>query len=222
VGITGMGAPSEITVLQSFRLGTINYSRIETALTNLGPIERIRGVKILGLIGVSMFKECELVIDYTKSELQLHHISKKQRKTYRNPILNSGILFEEHPFILRDNRVILSAKVGNKNLQFVVDYAAESNILDSRLPSVVLDSVAINGRVLVAGNGTKKIEALTGSLAGFFVNGLKQEELPVIILSLEGSCFSDDSCINGVLGFDYLSRYRLIFNFVTSKLYVLP
>jgi hypothetical protein len=221
-GINGSAGASEKTMVKNFRLGTIRYSKVETGLTNLGPIEKIRGIKILGLVGVSLFKECEVVIDYQKNELQLHHISRKERKTYKHALLDGSMPYEEHSFTLRENRIILPAKVGGKKLQLVVDYAAESNILDSRLPGTVLDSVTISGRVLVAGTGSKKVEALTGLLSGFYINGGMESEMPVVVLSLEKSCFSDDNCINGVLGYDFLSRYRLIFNFVTSKLYVLP
>ena len=207
--------------MKTFKLGTINYYNAEADLLNLGAIEKARGVKILGLLGVSLFKQCELIIDYEKGVIHLRHISKKEKKTYKHAMLSNPAMYSEHPFILRDNRIVVQAKLAQKKLQFVVDYAAESNVIDSRLPGSVLDSVQINGRILLTGAGYKKIEAITGAISGFTISGLQPKELPIIIMSLENTCFSNDACINGVLGFDFLSRYRLVFNFVTSKLYVL-
>ena len=219
-GINGEGSLAQKTMVKQFKLGTINYSKIETDLLNLGHIENVRGVKILGLLGVSMFKECELVIDYEKNEIHLHHINRKERKTYKHPLLNNPRQYDILPFTLKDNRIIIQTKLAQKKMQFVVDYAAESNIIDSRLPGSVLDSVEISGRIVLSGAGTKKVEAITGAMSGFSVGVLQPKELPVIITSLEYSCFSDDACINGVLGYDFLSRYKLVFNFVTQKLYV--
>ena len=219
-GISGEGGLTQKTVIRRFRLGTFNYSQVEADMINLGHIENARGVKILGLLGVSLFKECEMVIDYETNQVHLRHIKKKEKKTYKNSMLNNPDAYSEHLFILRDNRILLQTTVAQKKMQFVVDYAAESNLIDSRLPGSVLDSVVISGRVLLSGTGTKKVDAITGAIFGLKVGKLAIDELPVIITSLENTCFSDDVCINGVLGYDFLSRYRLVFNFVTGKLYV--
>ncbi|MCW3110345.1 MAG: hypothetical protein JWQ09_4851 [Segetibacter sp.] len=218
--INGQGDLSKKTMLKKFQLGTFTYFKVETDLLNLGHIENTRGVKILGLLGVSLFKECELVIDYEKSLIYLHHIDRKERKTYKNEMLNDPAKYTEHDFTLKDNRIIIQTKLAEKKMQFVIDYAAESNIIDSRLPGSVLDSIQITGRILLSGTGFKKVEAITGAMSGFTVGKLEPKELPVIITSLENSCFGNDMCINGVLGYDFLSRYRMVFNFVTRKLYV--
>lgn len=218
--INGQGDLSQKTMVKQFDLGTFTYYQVETDLVNLGHIENARGVKILGLLGVALFKECELVIDYEKSLIHLHRISRKERKTYKHQILSDPQQYSEHPFILKDNRILVQTKLGKKKMQFVIDCAAESNIIDSRLPGYVLDNIRINGRILLSGTGAKKVEAITGDMSGFAVGELELKDLPVIITSLENSCFSNDVCINGVLGYDFLSRYTLVFNFVTSKLYI--
>jgi hypothetical protein len=219
-GINGEGDLAQKTMVDGLRLGTFNYHKVQTDLLDLGHIENARGVKILGLLGVSLFKECELIIDYEKNLVHLHHIRRKERKTYKNDMLSDPSQYTEHPFTLKDNRIIIQTKMAEKKMQFVIDCAAESNLIDSRLPGSILDSVQINGRIVLSGTGTKKVEAITGDMSGLTMGGLKFNGLPVIITSLENSCFGNDVCINGVLGYDFLSRYKLVFNFVTSKLYV--
>jgi hypothetical protein len=219
-GINGEGDVTQKTIVKQFSLGTFTYFRVETDLLNLGHIENARGVKILGLLGVSLFKECELVIDYEKSVIHLHRINRKERKVYKHQILSDPRQYSEHPFTLKDNRILVQTSLGGKKMQFVIDCAAESNIIDSRLPGYVLDQIRISGRVLLSGTGTKKLEAITGDMSVFTVGNLELKDLPVIITSLENSCFSNDVCINGVLGYDFLSRYKLVFNFVTGKLYI--
>ena len=135
-------------------------------------------------------------------------------------MLNNPNLYTEHSFILRDNRIIVHTNVAGRKLQFVVDYAAESNIIDSRLPASVLDSVMISGRVLLSGTGTKKLEAITGNINQVSIDKLPLKDFPVIITSLKNSCFANDLCIYGVLGYDFLSKYKIVFNFVTCKMYI--
>ena len=219
-GITGEGGLSEKTTIKHLKLGAFHYYKVSSDLVSLGLIENLRGVKILGLLGVALFKQCEIMIDYANSLLHLHYIKSSERKTYRHALLQDPAAYEEHEFELWENRILLKAVYGDKKLRFVVDYAAESNVLDSRLSSAVIDSVKIQSRITLTGTGSKKVEALKGELTGFRFGSISCN-LPVVVTSLANSCFASNTCINGVLGFDFLSRSRLIINFVTRKLYVL-
>jgi hypothetical protein len=113
-----------------------------------------------------------------------------------------------------------TTEVAGKKLKLVIDCAAESNIIDSRLPNKILELITITRRVKLTGPGERKVDALYGSLASMKM-GLQQiSNLPVIILNLEYTCFNDDLCVNGVLGFDFLSQHKIGFNFVSRKMYI--
>lgn len=219
-GINGESGPSEKARAKHLQLGTFHYYKLTVDLVNLGPVENLRDIKILGLLGVSLFKQCEVMIDYSKNLIHLHYIKNSERKTYKSPLLQHASGFEEHKFDLMENRILLKTNLGKKKLRFVVDYGAESNVLDSRLPASVIDSVRIKSRIVLAGTDAKKVEALKGELPNLTF-GNNTLDLPVVVTNLANSCFASDLCVNGVLGFEFLSRYRLIFNFVTRKLYVL-
>ena len=168
-----------------------------------------------------MLRQCEMIIDYEHNQVHLHHISKKERASYQHSMLNDSSKYLVYPIDIRDNRILVKTNIGNRDLQFVIDYAAETNILDGRLPDKILDSVEINGRVVLTGAGSRKIEALTGDLSSLQVGRLQIKELPVLITNLENTCFGGMDCISGVLGYDFLSRYKLAFNFIKRKLYIL-
>jgi hypothetical protein len=219
--ITGESGQVQQTVVKRFRLGGFNYIQAQAELVNLGHLEQSKGVKILGLLGVSMFKQCEMIIDYQHNLIHLHHIGKKERSTYQHVMLNDPGKYLVYPIDIKDNRILVKTNIGNRDLQFVIDYAAETNILDGRLPDKILDSVEIDGRIMLTGAGSKKIEALSGALSSLKVGGLQITGLPVVITNLENTCFGGVSCINGVLGYDFLSRYKLAFNFIKRKLYIL-
>jgi len=44
--------------------------------------------------------------------------------------------------------------------------------------------------------------------------------MPFIITNLEKTCLADASCIDGILGFDFLSLHKIGFNFVKNKMYI--
>lgn len=219
--ITGTGENVQQTLVRQFTLGSFNYTQAEAELLNLAHIEASKGVKILGLIGVGLLKQCEMIIDYERSLIHLHHIRRQERASYQHAMLNDSSKYIVYPIDIRDNRILVETNIADKDLRFVIDYAAETNIIDGRLPDKILDSVEINGRVMLAGAGSKKVEALTGALSSLQVGRLEIKQMPVLITNLENTCFGGVSCINGVLGYDFLSRYTIAFNFVKRKLYIL-
>jgi hypothetical protein len=129
--------------------------------------------------------------------------------------------FTSYPIELRENRILINTRLGKRDLKFAIDYAAETSILDSRLPDKVLDSVEIQGRVLLTGAGSKKVEALSGALSGLRIGNENIPTLPVIITRLENTCFGGMNCINGVLGYDFISRSIVAINFRKRILYIL-
>ena len=72
--------------------------------------------------------------------------------------------YNTHPIEIYENKILAYLYIAGKKLRFVIDTGAESNVLDSRLPNKVFDSVVVTGRVLLSGSGNKKIEALSGDL----------------------------------------------------------
>ncbi|MFL5742478.1 MAG: aspartyl protease family protein [Flavisolibacter sp.] len=219
-GITGTTPSVSQTVIKQLTLGSMTYPQLKADLANLGHIENSKGVKILGLLGMELFRSCEMIIDYEKNLIYLHHISKKEAKDYKHEMLKDPSAYHTIPIDIMENRIVVQTEMAGKKLKFVVDCAAESNVLDSRLPNKIFEQVTITRRVLLSGSGDKKLEALYGNLAGLKIGEEELSNLPVLITNLEKTCFSYMGCIDGILGFDFLSLHRIGFNFVSRKMYI--
>jgi hypothetical protein len=219
-GVTGTTATLTQTTVNEFIFGDMHYYRMRADLTNLGHIESTRNIKILGLLGMEMFRQCEMIIDYEKSVIYLHRISKKEASVYRHELLNDPTSYNSFPIDIMDNRILVGAELAGKKLKFVIDCAAESNVLDSRLPNKVFEQVVITRRVMLAGSGDKKVEALYGDVKKIKVGNLVVTNLPVLVTNLERTCFSYMGCVDGILGFDFLSLHRIGFNFVNRKMFI--
>ncbi|MCW3073452.1 MAG: hypothetical protein JWP69_521 [Flaviaesturariibacter sp.] len=218
--ITGSTAPMLKTMVSKFELGTLSYSRLDADLANLGHLENTKRVKILGLLGMELFRQCEMIIDYEKSLIYLHRIGRKEASSYQSPQLSNTADYSVMPIELKDNRIITRIELGGKKLRFIIDCGAESNVLDSRLPNAVFSKVTITGRVMLTGAGNKKVEALHGNLKDMMVGGQVIGSLPVLVTNLEKTCFAYSGCVDGILGFDFLSLHKIGFNFVTRKMYI--
>jgi len=218
--ITGGTNGIQQTTIKEFSLGTLQYFRTEADLTNLGQVENAKGIKVLGLLGVALFKQCEMIIDFEKNLIYLHRIGKKEATSYKSEFLRDTSLYRVFSIDLKDNRMITTTEIEGKKIKLAIDCAAESNILDSRLPNKVFQNITITRRVKLTGAGDKKIDAFYGNLANMKIGNLDVSNLPVTITNLEFTCFSFGGCVDGVLGFDFLSLHKIGFNFVNRKMYI--
>ena len=219
-GITGIVNSGSQIMIDSFSIGGIHYYHTEADRINLGHIENSKHIKILGLLGMQLFKPFEMIIDYEKSLLYLHLIKRKEAAVYKSDLLRDTSAYRTVPIELTDDKVFAYGELAGKRLKFVIDCAAESNVLDSRLSNKILAHVVVSGRVLLSGSGPAKVEALYGDLEDMRIGGGKISKLPVLITNLEKMCFSYNNCIDGMLGFDFLSLHKIGFNFVTHKMYI--
>jgi predicted aspartyl protease len=218
-GITGSVAASTVTI-PGLSFGPIRYYRVETDLADLGHIENSKGIKILGLLGMQLFKKFEMIIDYEKNQIHLHLVGKKEKARYKNVMLSDTASYHTIPIRIWENKLLTVGEIAGKKLTFIIDTGAESNVLDSRLPDKIFRNVNITSRVLLSGSGSKKVEALYGDMRNMKLGTLPIDSVPVLVTNLEKMCYAFEECIDGMLGFDFLSLHKIGFNFVTGKMYI--
>lgn len=219
-GITGGVGTVSPTDVGQLSFGPIKYHGVEADRVNLGHIENSKGIRIHGLLGMQLFRRFEMIIDYEQNLIHLHLIQKKEEKIYRSEWLKDTSSFHEFPIDVQNNKLLTYGEMAGKKLTFIVDTGAESNVLDSRLPNKIFENVAITRRIVLTGSGDKKVEALYGDMKNMKLGKVAIANLPVLVTNLEKLCFSYDKCLDGMLGFDFLSRQRVGFNFVRGKMYI--
>lgn len=219
-GVTGSVLMAAQTTVDSLVFGPVRYFHMNADLINLGHIENNKGVKIFGLLGTKLFEHFEMIIDYGKSLIYLHQISRKEAATYQSYQLQDTSAYNTIPIDLDEGKIVVYGMLKGKKLKFVVDSGAETNVLDSRLPGKVFDNVTITRRVRLSGSGSAKVEALYGELNGLKIADRDIGVLPVLITNLQSMCDAYNNCIDGMLGFDFLSLHKIGFNFVNRKMYI--
>ncbi len=219
-GLTGSVSTAAQTTVNSLRLGPISYFHLDADLINLGHIENNKGVKIFGLLGMQLFEHFEMILDYSAGVIYLHLIGRKEASVYHSPQLADTTAYNTIPIDIEEGKIIVYLYLKGKKLKFIIDSGAETNVLDSRLPNQVFDQVVITRRVTLNGSGDHKIDALYGNLKGLQIGGHDIGSLPVLITNLGSMCDAYNNCLNGMLGFDFLSLHKIGFNFVKRKMYI--
>jgi hypothetical protein len=220
-GITGSTSISSPTMVAGFSFGPIKYFQVEADRINLGHLENTRGIKILGLMGMQLFKRFEMIIDYEKSLIYLHLITKKETRDYKSEALKDTSLYNEFPIEVKDDKLYTFGEMAGKKLTFIIDTGAEANVLDSRLPNKIFENVTITRRLTLTGSGNTKVDALSGNMSNMKMGNKNVATLPVLVTNLEKMCKAyNDQCLDGMLGFDFLSLHKIGFNFVSRKMYI--
>jgi predicted aspartyl protease len=220
MGMSGTAEATEHVLIRDFALGSMREHNVKANLANLGNIENAKGVKILGLVGLQFLTDCEVIIDYETNLMYFHVIARKESSSYQSIQLADTAAYHTIPFEIANSKMIVRNVVAGKKLRFVIDCAAETNILDSRLPDKIFDDLMITGKILLNGVGTKKVEAVKGNLSSFSIGQRIIKDMPVIVTNLEKTCLSYGGCVDGVLGLDNLSAKKIGFNFSTFKMFI--
>lgn len=220
-GITGSGTGEVLqTTVKNLSFGAFKYDNIDAHLANLGHIENNKGVKVFGLLGMQLFRQCEMIIDYDQNRIYLHRIGKKESSVYNHEMLKDTAAYRVVPIEMINDRALARTEIAGKKLRLLIDFAAESNVLDSRLSDKVFENFSITRRVMLNGIGNRRVEALYGDMSNVKIGSEIIDTLPMLITNLEKTCLTYESCIDGILGFDFLSLHKIGFNFVTRKMYI--
>jgi predicted aspartyl protease len=110
--------------------------------------------------------------------------------------------------------------IGKKNLNFVLDTGAETNILDSRLSKEVFGEVVMERKITLIGAGSKKIEAWYGRVTELKAGSIKLNNMEVLITSLKQMSEAFGNNIDGMLGYAFLSKQKVGINFLTNEMYI--
>jgi hypothetical protein len=210
-GVTGsLGTVSQIKVGR-LQISNLFYEKVNADLTDLGHIENRRGVKILGLFGLNMITGFEVIFDAGNSQLQLHRIDKNgNRLSPPSTEIKYDFTQKIETF---HNILLLRGKIGEKNLNFCLDTGAETNVMSSRVPKNVMNTIRITGRSNLGGAGTATSEVLYGTMSDLKFGNYQLGEMETIITDLDAMSEAYGRNIDGMLGFDFWQKGIYCINF---------
>lgn len=215
-GITGITEKLHQTRVSRIDVSDLYFENVLADVISLKHIENRRGVKILGLFGLNLFRNLEIVIDVNRSELQLHRIDRLGKRISRDgdtPKTNLICPIEE-----ADGVVFMPATIGGKSVYFCLDTGAEANVLSNSSSRKVLNTVTITRCAGLTGSGSGQVEVMYGTMNDFNLCGQQLHPMQTIITNLESLAKAYKYPLSGVLGFDFFEKGVVCINLVTQEL----
>lgn len=196
--------------IERFELRSLRFEAMEADLVDLSNIEEKRGEKILGLIGLSFFLEMEMRFDLPRRQLELHRTDKKG-ETQLASSQCQGIA-SEAAFKVKKNVMIIKGDLAGEQLNFCLDTGAEVTVLSNDLKENVYQHIEIKGAKTMIGSSSKGTQVLFGAVDQINL-GAEILDCQVVITDLKEMSISYGVRIDGMIGYDLLSKGKVIINF---------
>lgn len=214
-GITGaVGSAEQISVAKLEFAGLV-YKKLNADLANLGHIENRRNDKILGLIGFSMLRNLEIVIDPINNELKLFRIDKAGNR------LNASMPGFKADYSQKiegnSNILFLKGTISGKVLNFCFDTGAETNVICSDCNKKIMSTLTITRRTSLKGAGSAGAEVLYGRMNEFLIGNQQIPNMETIITNLDALSESYGTHIDGMLGNSFMKQGIVCVNFVNKQ-----
>ncbi|MCE1167035.1 MAG: aspartyl protease family protein [Sphingobacteriia bacterium] len=198
-GISGSVAESGEIMVDTLNVDCLRFTKQRVSTASLSHLENTRKIKILGLFGLSLLKNFEIVFMPSMNQLKLIKIdSKGNRLNNQNEPTEKSIDID-----FKNNIVYLEGKINGRRLNFCFDTGAECNVLDNNLSKSVLSMVTIKKRSTLKGAGDQTVEILSGELNNIIIGNKDQNNQKVILTSLSKMSEAYGVSIDGMLGYDF-------------------
>jgi predicted aspartyl protease len=215
-GVTGSTAAVARINVKHLIVSDMSYSNVSADVTPLGHLETRRGIKILGLFGMSLLKNLEMVIDLRNNELQIYKLDKNgSRLTPPSPAMKYDIIQKIEEF---RNILFVKAVIGGRVLDFCLDTGAESNVLSIDAHKKVMETVTIKRRSGLNGVGENRGEVLYGTLNDFSLGNRQMIPMETIVCSLTAMSRKYGYPIDGMLGYDFFAKGKIYLNLVKKEM----
>jgi predicted aspartyl protease len=203
-GVTGKVQTVSKNKIRRIQMADIVYENIDADIVDLGHLESVRNVKILGFYGLSMLKDFEIVIDLQANVLELHKTDNNGKRLNTESVRPSIDL--SLPVYNNDGILLIQAKIGKSSYTFCLDTGAESNVLCSSLPDRALNTISVTRRSSLRGAGSNMVEVFHGIMNDFSVGKHRITGMQTMVTSLKAMSNAYGIEIDGMLGCDFFEQ----------------
>jgi hypothetical protein len=216
---TGSMATVQRTRTKELTIRTWRIPKINANVTELGHIENRCGLKILGLLGVSVFKGTSITLDLNNNVL-IVHTKPKQNETLLD--LKDKIPLFKTSIDLSNGAILLKGKIADKKLTFCFDTGAETTVLHAGLSDKILNTFEVNGRKSLLGTGGSRLEVLYGNLTSFTIEKYEILNAETIITNLDALSHGYGTRIDLMIGYDLIRKGIIHINFSAKTFTLYP
>ena len=197
------------------RITTFNWQgfKLRNSLVyamDLAHLERELGVEFHGLIGYRELMHFTLNIDYKAKRLTL----------WREFNPSDFTVLARIPFVLYNHLPVIRANIGKRGVKLGLDSGAAINLLDVNLLSSIEGFSPAGREEQLHGAGSNSVKVQHGRLTSTVIQGTKFNNMRVVWsdVSVIKHSLGD---IDGLLGYEFLSKRRMAVSFTDNCIYLI-
>ena len=217
VGNTGMVNAVVEQKVDSLRLEQLVMQDINAHLVDLHHIELKKNVRMIGILGYNVYKNFEVFIDFQNRVIVLTRVNRQGIRI--DTLAPYEVPYDSLDFDLRHHLIVVEAKINSVKLDMILDSGAELNLIDRRVNRKVLEKFTIIKRVNLLGVGKQEVEVLAGVMNEVECGRQYSEKMNTLLTSLDEINTSFNIKVEGVLGYEFLKKRRVLINYQKRKLY---
>ncbi len=205
----------DVIYVDSFDFNGIRADSIKVMMSDLSHLEN--GTEVYGLIGYDVYKDYDLLFDYKGKTLTL--IDPDYTETF---LKERKYEYEEVPFEMSKamrHIPLINGQIGTSNLTFGIDCGASSDLLDSRRWDEFKNMMKrVKTTKLKGISNDKGTEVHAGKLKSLKIGGKTFKNTRTVFNSISHLNMSKDERIDGLIGYQILSRQKTILSYRNRKL----
>ncbi len=190
---------------------------IRAHLVDLHHIELKKNIRLIGILGHDVYQDFEVFIDFQSKFIVLTRVNKKGFRI--DTLAPYELPYDSMSFDLQHHLIIVDTKVNNVRLKMILDSGAELNLIDRHVNRRVMDKFTIIKRVNLLGVGNREVEVLAGVLNDVQCGNQYSDKMNTLLTSLDEINQSFDVNVQGVIGYEFLKKRRVLINYQKRKLY---
>ena len=205
----------DVIYVDSFDFNGIHADSIKVMMSDLSHLEN--GTEVYGLIGYDVYKDYDLLFDYKGKTLTL--IDPDYTETF---LKERKYEYEEVPFEMSKamrHIPLINGQIGTSNLTFGIDCGASSDLLDSGLWEEFKNMMKrVKATKLKGISNDKGTEVHEGKLKSLKIGGRTFRNTRTVFNSISHLNMNKDERIDGLIGYQILSRQKTILSCRNRKL----
>lgn len=208
MGFNGEAMSTKYQWTQAISIGNRSFKNHYALLLDLSAMERLKHIRIDGIIGYEVIKGMAWQLDFDCHELLLMPAIAQHKNT--PPTDSIEIDFSGHiPYII--------VKLGGKRLRMGIDTGSERNLL--QVNAIKDGSFHQRGKIRLAGLTSDEQHLKVGFVSGFTIGGLQTDSLEVVLADLRQISDELPTRLDGILGISFLKDHQIAINYQRRKAY---